>query len=69
MTSDSLTHCVSCGKRLQTGRKQACSHHCSAQFERRRAAANRREDDDTLRDEPTFDERLADGFALMGMQG
>ena len=66
MSVDSLTHCVSCGKRLQTGRQQTINHHCSAQFERRRAAANRREEDDSPADEPSFDERLADGFALMG---
>ena len=70
MTSDSLTHCVSCGKRLRTGCEKIGNHHCSAQFERRRAAVNRREEDEAPRDkDPTFEERLAEGFALLGNNG
>jgi len=67
MSLSNLTHCVACGKRIQTGREQDTNHRCSAQFERRRAAANRREEEDTPQDdEPSFDEKLADGFAMLG---
>lgn len=65
MSDDNLTHCVSCGKRLRTSDRGARNHRCSAQFERRRAAENRRAERDGV-DESTFDEKLADGFALLG---
>lgn len=67
MSMSNLTHCVACGKRIKAGRVRETNHRCSAQFERRRAAVNRREEDDApQQDEPTFDDKLADGFAMLG---
>lgn len=69
MSQDQLTHCVSCGKRLQRASDSTCNHRCSAQFERRRAAANRRAEDEAFEDEPTFEDRLATGFSLLRNRG
>ncbi len=61
--------CVSCGKPIESsqrhGRDGLANHHCSRRHEAAIEAAYRFEREPPVH-QPSFGERLADGFALLG---
>ncbi len=58
--------CVSCGQRMELSETGCLDHHCTAKHEKLRDAANRREQDTHEPRTRSFDERLGEGFALLG---
>lgn len=57
--------CISCGQRIELSESGLPHHHCSLAHERAVEAAHRRAQNDYEPPQPSFDDRLELGFALM----
>lgn len=57
-----LTHCVSCGRKLELNSKGDITHKCRASHEKAKKASNRYYNGQS----PSLNERLTTGFKMLG---